>query len=607
MKKVLVFILLLTCGTVWAAGFSPTVLKFDAPKTMQYDFDGKPLELPITVTGKPATVLFFVYTKDQAGKIVGVQNGHLGWHYVNKIDTCVYMSEAVTLPVGKANITWSGKNSDGAMVPSGEYTYYLWGFDSVSPRAIVCKFFGGRQNQAGLIQEYDSNNVALSVPIYYPPAGAIPQIAKENGGYDGTTNPGIKTRSKWILGSDPMDSTLIETTAYMGWNDHGKIAFMPGDHQYFFVENYIVKAVIPGGMQHVMKFKWVPNGLSDQVLDFGEDGMFSIANTSGGYAGPITDNVNSLWLVIGDNSYPDVDNPEAMYYVDTETGSLLRTYDLSWLWWDQREAERGITLNYKYHGGPTMANFKNGRMYCAGLSFCMKHCLDPYQEDDNDVTLWYNGNGDYVGDRFFEPDRGDLAWLCSGGSGAPWVYDYTADMNGFSIFSAYDLGAVSMGLMAPDGTGVGYFAFPGEASAIKYGQLIVDNESAFDGIYCDNAGDPDLMRSLWYVAQDSFKGTLTASSVNVAENAPQAFLVAQNSPNPFNPTTTISFSIPDAGTVSVDVYNVAGQKVATVANEFMSSGSHSVIWDATGFSAGVYFYTVKSGEFAKTMKMTLLK
>jgi len=52
---------------------------------------------------------------------------------------------------------------------------------------------------------------------------------------------------------------------------------------------------------------------------------------------------------------------------------------------------------------------------------------------------------------------------------------------------------------------------------------------------------------------------------------------------------------------------IVGQKVATIANEFMSAGSHSVIWDASGFSAGVYFYTVKSGEFSRTMKMTLLR
>jgi len=108
------------------------------------------------------------------------------------------------------------------------------------------------------------------------------------------------------------------------------------------------------------------------------------------------------------------------------------------------------------------------------------------------------------------------------------------------------------------------------------------------------------------VAEDSVKGIIT-DKVAVEEDTPAAFAVAQNSPNPFNPTTTISFTLTEAGNVTVDVFNVAGQKVDTIANEFMSSGSHSVTWDASEFSAGVYFYAVKTGDFSKTMKMTLLK
>jgi len=231
----------------------------------------------------------------------------------------------------------------------------------------------------------------------------------------------------------------------MGWGDHGKIALMPGDHDYFIVQNYISKSVLEGGMQNVMKFKWTPNGLSEQEMDFGDDGMFSVQNTSAGYAGPISDNVSSLWLVIGDNSYPESGNPESMYFLDPESGSLEREYDFSWLWWDAVEAAK----EWKYHGGPTIANFVNGRIYCAGLSFCTKHCIDPYQDDDDDITLWYNNNGDYIGDRFWEDDAGEAAWLCSGWSHAPWVYDFSADMNGFSIFSAMTLALFLLDSLLP--------------------------------------------------------------------------------------------------------------------------------------------------------------
>ena len=102
--------------------------------------------------------------------------------------------------------------------------------------------------------------------------------------------------------------------------------------------------------------------------------------------------------------------------------------------------------------------------------------------------------------------------------------------------------------------------------------------------------------------------TITYSTPTVVEDDnPIEFVLAQNSPNPFNPTTSIDFTIPEKGIVTIDIFNIAGQKVETIENEFLNAGNHSVIWDASDFSAGVYFYILKSGKHSKTMKMTLLK
>ncbi len=122
----------------------------------------------------------------------------------------------------------------------------------------------------------------------------------------------------------------------------------------------------------------------------------------------------------------------------------------------------------------------------------------------------------------------------------------------------------------------------------------------------DDAASKKFFTGTWYVAHDSIKGVIT-NQVGVADEIPSAFSVAQNTPNPFNPTTTISFTLAKAGKTTVEVFNAAGQKVATIMNANLSAGSHSVTWNAAKFSAGVYFYTVKSGDFSKTMKMTLLK
>ena len=80
-----------------------------------------------------------------------------------------------------------------------------------------------------------------------------------------------------------------------------------------------------------------------------------------------------------------------------------------------------------------------------------------------------------------------------------------------------------------------------------------------------------------------------------------------NQPNPFNPSTNVKLALPVASNWNIGIFNVAGQKVDTLVNDFMTAGSHSVVWDAADFAAGMYFYTVKAGDHAETKKMTLLK
>jgi len=129
--------------------------------------------------------------------------------------------------------------------------------------------------------------------------------------------------------------------------------------------------------------------------------------------------------------------------------------------------------------------------------------------------------------------------------------------------------------------------------------LYTSNHSGSTNIY-------ELQVGWFFVAHDTIGGIIT-NQVSVDENVPSGFSVAQNSPNPFNPSTTIAFTIPVADNVTVEVFNVAGQKVYTVIHEFMAAGTHSFTWDGTGLSAGPYFYTVKSGKFSKTSKMMLVK
>jgi hypothetical protein len=88
---------------------------------------------------------------------------------------------------------------------------------------------------------------------------------------------------------------------------------------------------------------------------------------------------------------------------------------------------------------------------------------------------------------------------------------------------------------------------------------------------------------------------------------PVSYSLSQNYPNPFNPSTTIKFTIQNPGLVTLKIYNLLGQEVATLVNQELKTGSYSYSFDASRLSSGVYFYNINAGSFISTKKMLLLK
>ena len=97
------------------------------------------------------------------------------------------------------------------------------------------------------------------------------------------------------------------------------------------------------------------------------------------------------------------------------------------------------------------------------------------------------------------------------------------------------------------------------------------------------------------------------TTVETEENIPDVYSLAQNYPNPFNPATTIKYSIPKEGLVTLKVYNVIGEEVATLVNEIKQVGNYNLTFDAENLSSGVYLYRLKAGSFVETKKMILVK
>jgi hypothetical protein len=86
------------------------------------------------------------------------------------------------------------------------------------------------------------------------------------------------------------------------------------------------------------------------------------------------------------------------------------------------------------------------------------------------------------------------------------------------------------------------------------------------------------------------------------------FSLHQNYPNPFNPQTVISYSLPNAGLVTLKVFDVVGREVAVlIQNQTVTAGAHTVVFNASKLSSGMYFYRLSSGQFTETKKMLLIK
>ncbi len=97
------------------------------------------------------------------------------------------------------------------------------------------------------------------------------------------------------------------------------------------------------------------------------------------------------------------------------------------------------------------------------------------------------------------------------------------------------------------------------------------------------------------------------TDVRQVTEVPGSFHLKQNYPNPFNPTTTIGFTLPESAHVSLEVFNIQGQHMATLLNSSLSAGSHHVNFNASELASGLYLYRLQAGDFVQTRKMQLVK
>ena len=166
--------------------------------------------------------------------------------------------------------------------------------------------------------------------------------------------------------------------------------------------------------------------------------------------------------------------------------------------------------------------------------------------------------------------------------------------------------------------GAALFVFEGDVKVstdLKNEQGVVDNQTRVLVYMNSNTGMTGQLltakgKLVSVEAVDNFSRPVKTTVVNRA--IPTAYALNANYPNPFNPTTNISFALPIDSKVSLKIYNVAGQLVRTLVNETMVAGIHTVTWDGINsngekVASGIYFYKLNAGDYSKTMKMVMTK
>lgn len=203
-------------------------------------------------------------------------------------------------------------------------------------------------------------------------------------------------------------------------------------------------------------------------------------------------------------------------------------------------------------------------------------------------------------------------------SGAPTPEDAPY---GFFEFKISGLGAgdttIAM-LYLPDGVSFGtYFKYgqtPDQTLPHWY-EFVYDNTTGaelggavltlhfVDGL----RGDHDITANGTVVEPGGPGEPITGILTTSASLLPDKFMLAQNYPNPFNALTTIPYDLPENCHIELTIYNLLGQKVATVLEGKQTAGHKTVRWDASSFASGIYFYKLKAGDFVYARKMILLK
>jgi hypothetical protein len=117
----------------------------------------------------------------------------------------------------------------------------------------------------------------------------------------------------------------------------------------------------------------------------------------------------------------------------------------------------------------------------------------------------------------------------------------------------------------------------------------------------------NIKRTIQNIYNNNYQIDSTTSIADKHLSVPSNYLLYQNYPNPFNPITKIKYSLPLSDNVQIKVYDILGREIKTLLNEYKQAGTYEIEFDAGNLLSGVYFYSIRAGNYTATKKLILIK
>ena len=349
---------------------------------------------------------------------------------------------------------------------------------------------------------------------------------------------------------------------------------------------------------------------------------------------------NSEFIIAAMWSRADV--PQSTFdYWDKGTGEIAKQLNIQeWVQYVQVDDDGNEIINA---GGPNHLSVDASGVYASNQNH---QNYGAFKVNHDGRIIWANGNGDGFIDRVTHEQAAETGMTPTAG----FPIQIQADRSGNVVYASPRHNEQGYGWTAVgrDGSGLFHIFFdphkvPTIPTQVDHINLVQNNCSSsggqplcgspvgpgpWDGWYQGSkvglasrnfVGQEEgrwLPGLMLHIPYDIKSGRLGAGVTAVAEvesaGTPDSYSLGAAYPNPFNPETTVEFTIPADGYIQIEIYNTAGQLVNSLVDDELSAGAYKSTWDAVDasgqqVSSGVYFYRMQSGEFSATRSVTLLK